>query len=469
MHEEMIEYLKNTPEGVTSAVLAELFLKIKNANNTFTHTAITSILSKDKRCYIDKDGLWHIKLRPASDGEPFESEPLRAVFLISHPSDTGRKILYAALWEIVTEPRMLWNRWLVDSENQLASDQKFLLTGSDTFTPLSHYDTELKTLTTLLSEVTPVYFSSYEHTALRSACYSKNIILNDDAIYVTDLLSAAKIEFLQPVSPVSCAKELFGTDITFQNVHRQGEQFTSCILELLRQIKTQGIETREDFDKINIDEISRFLEGKSYTFEQIYSLPQSEGIYGFKDKNGSYLYIGRTGNLKRKITGFFRDINAVSGKLRTLLSQSDSLITHPCGSELESSLYEYRLIGKYTPSFNSKPPAHDLKNRPASTGSHIIIQPHISDSKIVAFLIHEQKKIIIRSIDVPSGFDNKLLQEIQTFFFEPGAQTEKSDPFESQIVYPWIQHQADSIAVIPVHNFKDGSEVLRFMKTSIPF
>ncbi len=66
MLEEIIKYLEQHPDGVSSLELAKEFLKIQDTQSTFAHLTISSILSKNKRIYMDNNGLWHIKISSAS-------------------------------------------------------------------------------------------------------------------------------------------------------------------------------------------------------------------------------------------------------------------------------------------------------------------------------------------------------------------------------------------------------------------
>jgi len=88
MHDDIIEFLRNHPEGVTSLDLANTFLKMTNAPQALADTTIQSILGKDRRCQQDKAGIWHFRTTTNSNSNDTLKElPFTGVFFITNPQN----------------------------------------------------------------------------------------------------------------------------------------------------------------------------------------------------------------------------------------------------------------------------------------------------------------------------------------------------------------------------------------------
>jgi hypothetical protein len=60
MNDEIIAFIREHPDGITSQAIAERFLKFKNPNKALAETAVSAILSKDARARRSScdGGLW---------------------------------------------------------------------------------------------------------------------------------------------------------------------------------------------------------------------------------------------------------------------------------------------------------------------------------------------------------------------------------------------------------------------------
>ena len=78
--------------------------------------------------------------------------------------------------------------------------------------------------------------------------------------------------------------------------------------------------------------------------------PHKPGCYLMKDKNGCIIYVGKSKNLKNRLSSYFKQNH--SGKTRMLVRDIDSFEYILTSSEVESLLLELNLIKKYTPKYN---------------------------------------------------------------------------------------------------------------------
>jgi len=83
--------------------------------------------------------------------------------------------------------------------------------------------------------------------------------------------------------------------------------------------------------------------------EKISKLPADPGVYVFRDSAGSIIYIGKAGNLKRRVSSYLRP-DAI--KTRVLVQKISDIDYIVVDNEVEALLLENRLIKKHSPRYN---------------------------------------------------------------------------------------------------------------------
>jgi len=78
--------------------------------------------------------------------------------------------------------------------------------------------------------------------------------------------------------------------------------------------------------------------------------PHKPGCYLMKDKNGCIIYVGKSKNLKNRLSSYFKQSH--TGKTKMLVRDIDTFEYILTSSEVESLLLELNLIKKYTPKYN---------------------------------------------------------------------------------------------------------------------
>lgn len=79
-------------------------------------------------------------------------------------------------------------------------------------------------------------------------------------------------------------------------------------------------------------------------------LPDSPGVYIMRDKKGGVLYVGKAGNLKRRVSSYFS--RAHDARIEKLVSQIAKIDFKKTDTALEALIRESELIKKYRPPFN---------------------------------------------------------------------------------------------------------------------
>jgi excinuclease ABC subunit C len=86
--------------------------------------------------------------------------------------------------------------------------------------------------------------------------------------------------------------------------------------------------------------------------EKAAQLPESPGVYLFKDAGGTVLYVGKARNLRSRVRSYFLESRWVDAKTGSLAREIADLETIVVGNEREALALEHNLIKKYRPKFN---------------------------------------------------------------------------------------------------------------------
>ncbi|HVS87012.1 MAG TPA: excinuclease ABC subunit UvrC [Candidatus Acidoferrum sp.] len=81
-------------------------------------------------------------------------------------------------------------------------------------------------------------------------------------------------------------------------------------------------------------------------------LPESPGVYLFKDAAGTVLYVGKARSLRNRVRSYFLESRWVDAKTGSLAREIADLETILVGNEREALALEHNLIKQYRPKFN---------------------------------------------------------------------------------------------------------------------
>ncbi len=84
--------------------------------------------------------------------------------------------------------------------------------------------------------------------------------------------------------------------------------------------------------------------------ELLATTPHKPGCYLMKDESGCIIYVGKSKNLKNRLSSYFKQSH--TGKTMMLVRDIDEFEYILTNSEVESLLLELNLIKKYTPKYN---------------------------------------------------------------------------------------------------------------------
>jgi hypothetical protein len=460
LQDVMVDYLRQRPAGAPAADLAREFLKLQNPGHAIAARAVAGILACDRRCFSDERGLWHAAA--GGVGPTLRELPWSALFCLTDPDN--RRVFYAAVWEVVPAPSCVAAGWLLDPGRLPYDEHEQLLDGGDVT-----YDAESagrlpEELCRAGNGRILALLSSRDRSLLAATCADAGTVLPDDTVVVRDLLRAAGLPAARPLTLDTLEKTVFGASHNGATARRQAERFAAAVAELLEQCSRKGVENREALDRISWEEKAALFRGKAFSYNDLLALPAACGVYGFKDRSGSFLYIGKAANLKRRLLSYFCETDESPAKIKQLLEQSHGLVTQQYGSELECLIYEYRLIRKYAPPLNRQTGVNERKGTFRPINDCILLLPHVRSGMGMSVWFRERQKILLKPFTLPFPASGQLATEINAFFFTSRLPPDSNDFPEQEIVFRWIRQHEDSLTFVPVSRMSCAEEICDAMR-----
>ncbi|MGY1809717.1 excinuclease ABC subunit UvrC [Blastococcus sp. SYSU D00669] len=82
------------------------------------------------------------------------------------------------------------------------------------------------------------------------------------------------------------------------------------------------------------------------------SIPESPGVYKFRDPSGRVIYVGKAKSLRQRLNSYFADVAGLHPRTRQMVTTAASVEWTVVGTEVEALQLEYNWIKEFDPRFN---------------------------------------------------------------------------------------------------------------------
>ena len=82
------------------------------------------------------------------------------------------------------------------------------------------------------------------------------------------------------------------------------------------------------------------------------SIPESPGVYRFRDPAGRVIYVGKAKSLRQRLNSYFADVAGLHPRTRQMVTTAASVEWTVVGTEVEALQLEYNWIKEFDPRFN---------------------------------------------------------------------------------------------------------------------
>src|SRR5215212_4433624 len=82
------------------------------------------------------------------------------------------------------------------------------------------------------------------------------------------------------------------------------------------------------------------------------SIPESPGVYKFRDPSGRVIYVGKAKSLRQRLNSYFADVAGLHPRTRQMVMSASGVEWTVVGTEVEALQLEYNWIKEFDPRFN---------------------------------------------------------------------------------------------------------------------
>src|SRR5712691_11642706 len=84
------------------------------------------------------------------------------------------------------------------------------------------------------------------------------------------------------------------------------------------------------------------------------SIPESPGVYRFRDEHGRVIYVGKAKSLRQRLNQYFADFTSLHPRTQAMVTTAAKVDWTVVGTEVEALQLEYSWIKEFDPRFNVK-------------------------------------------------------------------------------------------------------------------
>jgi hypothetical protein len=411
--ERIIAYLRDAGHGVaTDQILSEV-LNIHSPNAHSANKVLAGILADDPR-FIFTEGLWNLN--------SISKEPV--------PFDFGQAvILHLQSANRFDDPKN------IRGAIRLA-DGRF----REFFAPAS-----IDLLGKLRSEIEGhllIMWSSRElqlwNRLLRSQALET---WRGEKLYLRNLAARALKLTESRLQLEDLAAELALSPQDEERPREAARYISACWLLLLDRVPSEfrrdpatlrdwidGLRKKTDF--------SRFAFGPTF----LRQLPDTPGSYFMKNRAGTILYVGKSRNLRRRVSSYFTPHALSDPKVARIHEQLHSIDVCTTENEIEAMLLEMRMIKDFHPPINLQTEIHEHQAGYRSQGHNLLLFV-LDAEKAGAQVYFLRDGIFVGRNSAPLGHppSKRLCAKVKSVFFaQRRSRKPQGETWEKDIIFRWF-------------------------------
>ncbi len=258
---------------------------------------------------------------------------------------------------------------------------------------------------------------------------------------LADLASKLGLSWRETEDPMDLAEALEGC---VEALRRPGETLDEMRLACL------GGKPAIDWSRYAFDR--EFLRG----------LPQAPGVYRFHDARGKLLYVGKSKDLRRRVSSYFVEGASRTPRVQALLDGLHRIEVEPSGSDLEAMLREASLISRRKPSRNVQREVHAEAGRAARLRSMMILEPAEPPVVLWAYFVRDAELVDKVGIG-PKGRGLKRVERIledHFFVFRPGPAASRPVEVDVDLIARWLAAHRDRAVAFDPTDLPSAREVV---------
>ena len=429
MKERIAKYLLEAGKGISAARILGDVLNIRSPDARSSDNVLSGFLGQDRR-FAFTDGLWHLR-PPAAETSGLDFD--KAVLL--HVQSAAGPEAFRSFCGAVRGPDGHLREVTAGASARILGK---LRSGMEDH-PL-------------------IVWSGRElwlwNAVLRSHALEPR---RGDTLYLRDMAARALDRIPSRLRPEDLAAELGVPPADEERPREIARYLHACWLLLLDRVPAEfrrdpaslrewieGPATAVDF--------SRFAFGPAF----LRQLPSTSGVYIMKDRDGAVLYVGKSRNLKRRVSSYFAPRSRNYPKIARIHDRLHLIEVRETANEVEALLTEMRLIRKYRPPINLQTEVHERHAGPPE-GCNLLL--FVAGAKKKGAKIYFFRGGVFAGRHAaqlgctPSG---RLLEKVRSLYFTSrGGRRRQGESREKEIVFRWFAANRERLNYLDIDEAGD--------------
>jgi DNA polymerase-3 subunit epsilon len=191
---------------------------------------------------------------------------------------------------------------------------------------------------------------------LRAACERHGTAWPRPPVLCTARLARAVLTRDEaPSVRLSALAELFASPVRPTHRALDDARATVAVLHgLLERVGNLGVQSLEELLALAASaSAARPTDAQRRKRSLADGVPAAPGVYLFRDARGEVLYVGTSGNLRRRVRSYFTAAER-RRRMRDMVALATRVDTVECAHALEAQVRELRLLGAHRPRFNRR-------------------------------------------------------------------------------------------------------------------
>jgi hypothetical protein len=287
-----------------------------------------------------------------------------------------------------------------------------------------------------------------------------------DTLYLRNLAASALKRRPSMLHPEDMASELGISPADEERLREVIQHLHACWVLLLNRIPAEfrqnpgSLREWMDGPKAVID-FNRFAFGPDF----LRQLPSSAGVYMMKDREGAILYVGKSRNLKRRVSSYFTPRALCHPKIAKIHERMHSIDIHRTDNEIEALVMEMRLIKDFRPDINLQTEIHQ-RQADRYKGRNLLL--------FVVDAVKNGVKIYFFRNGIFAGRSSatlccppskRLREKLQSLYFAQGKSRKRpGEVWEKEIVSRWLIANQRRLNFLDVDEGEDFASVLKQLR-----
>ena len=208
-------------------------------------------------------------------------------------------------------------------------------------------------------------------------------------------------------------------------------------------------------------DFSRFAFGPGF----LRQLPSASGVYMMMDFRGKILYVGKSRNLRRRVSSYFRPGALSQHKIAKIHAHLHSIEILRTDNEMEALLMEMRMIKDFRPPINLQTEVHYRQDARDEGRNLLLFVADAEQKGVNIYLFHNGVFAGRHSASLGRPTPRRLQEKLESLFFTQGrGRGRRGEIWEKEIVSRWFKANQRRLNYLDVDEVADFTALLERLR-----